>query len=210
MLSLERLESMNRHSLNWAFPLLTSGLLVGAILLLWGLVRLRRALDRPLLRFVGAHPIPVAGVDTTPLLRGLVRLLSGAVVLATGAVIAYWCLSFSLEQFPYTAPVGRRLAGYFLGVLSDVGTGILDSIPGLLMAGVIFYLARLVSRAQSSFLQGVIDGRIQICEYLCLTISFDHDIIDGAPAARFTTRLSELIASGFGLCEHDVSLEKQS
>jgi hypothetical protein len=33
MLSLERLEGMNRHSLNWAFPLLTAGLLVGAILL---------------------------------------------------------------------------------------------------------------------------------------------------------------------------------
>ena len=47
---------------------------------------------------------------------------------------------------------------------------------------------------------GVIDGRIEIREYLCLTISFDHDIIDGAPAARFTTRLAELIASGFGLC----------
>jgi pyruvate/2-oxoglutarate dehydrogenase complex dihydrolipoamide acyltransferase (E2) component len=57
---------------------------------------------------------------------------------------------------------------------------------------------------------GVIDGCIEIRDYLCLTISFDHDIIDGAPAARFTTRLSELIAGGFGLCEHDVSLEEQS
>jgi ABC-type uncharacterized transport system permease subunit len=33
MLSLERLETMNRHALNWAFPLLTAGLLVGTILL---------------------------------------------------------------------------------------------------------------------------------------------------------------------------------
>jgi pyruvate/2-oxoglutarate dehydrogenase complex dihydrolipoamide acyltransferase (E2) component len=57
---------------------------------------------------------------------------------------------------------------------------------------------------------GVIDGRIEIREYLCLTISFDHDIIDGAPAARFTTRLNDLIASGFGLCEHVFSLEDRS
>ncbi len=28
-------------------------------------------------------------------------------------------------------------------------------------------------------------------EYLCLTLSFDHDIIDGAPAARFWRRLTE-------------------
>jgi pyruvate/2-oxoglutarate dehydrogenase complex dihydrolipoamide acyltransferase (E2) component len=30
-------------------------------------------------------------------------------------------------------------------------------------------------------------------EYLNVTISFDHDIVDGAPAARFTQRLKELI-----------------
>src|SRR5207253_9943300 len=33
MLSLERLEAMNRRALNLAFPLLTAGLLVGALLL---------------------------------------------------------------------------------------------------------------------------------------------------------------------------------
>jgi ABC-type uncharacterized transport system permease subunit len=33
MLSLERLETMNRRALNWAFPLLTAGLLVGTLLL---------------------------------------------------------------------------------------------------------------------------------------------------------------------------------
>ncbi|HEX2349635.1 MAG TPA: 2-oxo acid dehydrogenase subunit E2, partial [Ktedonobacterales bacterium] len=36
-------------------------------------------------------------------------------------------------------------------------------------------------------------------EYLDLTISVDHDIIDGAPAARFTRRLKELIERGYGL-----------
>jgi pyruvate/2-oxoglutarate dehydrogenase complex dihydrolipoamide acyltransferase (E2) component len=48
---------------------------------------------------------------------------------------------------------------------------------------------------------GVVDGRIEIREYLCLTISFDHDIIDGAPAARFAQQLKDLIESGFGLDE---------
>lgn len=33
MLSLERLETMNRHAVNWAFPMLTAGLLVGTLLL---------------------------------------------------------------------------------------------------------------------------------------------------------------------------------
>ena len=30
-------------------------------------------------------------------------------------------------------------------------------------------------------------------EHLCLTISFDHDIVDGAPAARFIKRLKQII-----------------
>jgi pyruvate/2-oxoglutarate dehydrogenase complex dihydrolipoamide acyltransferase (E2) component len=47
---------------------------------------------------------------------------------------------------------------------------------------------------------GVVDGRIEVREYLSVTISFDHDIVDGAPAARFIQRLKELIESGYGLC----------
>jgi len=40
----------------------------------------------------------------------------------------------------------------------------------------------------------MVDGSPQEAEHLCLTISFDHDIVDGAPAARFATRLSELLS----------------
>jgi len=47
--------------------------------------------------------------------------------------------------------------------------------------------------------QMVVEGHITTREYLSLTISFDHDVIDGAPAARFTQRLKELIESGYGL-----------
>ena len=44
-----------------------------------------------------------------------------------------------------------------------------------------------------------VDGQVQPREYLSVTLSFDHDIVDGAPAARFTQRLRELIESGYGL-----------
>ena len=50
---------------------------------------------------------------------------------------------------------------------------------------------------------GVVNGQIALREYLCMTLSFDHSIIDGAPAARFSTRLSELIESGYGLYESE-------
>lgn len=48
---------------------------------------------------------------------------------------------------------------------------------------------------------GIVSGRIVPREYLDVTLSFDHDIVDGAPAARFTARLKELIESGYGLCD---------
>jgi 2-oxoacid dehydrogenases acyltransferase (catalytic domain) len=47
--------------------------------------------------------------------------------------------------------------------------------------------------------QTVVDGHATVREYLSLTISVDHDIVDGAPAARFTQRLKDLIESGYGL-----------
>jgi pyruvate/2-oxoglutarate dehydrogenase complex dihydrolipoamide acyltransferase (E2) component len=47
----------------------------------------------------------------------------------------------------------------------------------------------------------VVEGRIEPREILNLTIVFDHYVIDGAPAARFTQRLVELIESGYGLGE---------
>ena len=46
---------------------------------------------------------------------------------------------------------------------------------------------------------GVVNDSIEIREYLGITILVDHDVIDGAPAARFVSRLSEIIENGFDL-----------
>ena len=43
------------------------------------------------------------------------------------------------------------------------------------------------------------DGRVEPREYLSLTVTFDHDVVDGAAAARFVQRLGELIEGGYGL-----------
>lgn len=48
-----------------------------------------------------------------------------------------------------------------------------------------------------------VDGRIESRDVLSLTIIFDHDVIDGAPATRFTRRLTELIEGGYGLDEDE-------
>jgi len=44
---------------------------------------------------------------------------------------------------------------------------------------------------------GIMDTSVVVpCECLSLTISFDHDIVDGAPAARFAKDLVEFIEDG--------------
>lgn len=45
----------------------------------------------------------------------------------------------------------------------------------------------------------VVDGRLVGREHLSLTVSFDHEVLDGAPAARFAARLKELIEGAHGL-----------
>jgi pyruvate/2-oxoglutarate dehydrogenase complex dihydrolipoamide acyltransferase (E2) component len=47
----------------------------------------------------------------------------------------------------------------------------------------------------------VIEERVEPRYLLDLTVAFDHDVEDGAPAARFVQRLLDLIESGYGLQE---------
>ncbi len=49
----------------------------------------------------------------------------------------------------------------------------------------------------------VVEGRIEPREILNLTVTFDHDIVDGGPATRFVRRLVDLIESAHGLDETD-------
>jgi pyruvate/2-oxoglutarate dehydrogenase complex dihydrolipoamide acyltransferase (E2) component len=56
----------------------------------------------------------------------------------------------------------------------------------------------------------VVEGRIEPREILSLTVAFDHDVVDGAPAARFVRRLLELIESGYGLAEDQPGLHSDN
>ena len=43
---------------------------------------------------------------------------------------------------------------------------------------------------------GVVDGTVAIREFLPITILIDHDVVDGAPAARFVSHLTSLMEKG--------------
>ena len=44
-----------------------------------------------------------------------------------------------------------------------------------------------------------VDGELEPRELLDLTISVDHEVVDGAPAARFARRLAVLVEQAAGL-----------
>ncbi len=54
----------------------------------------------------------------------------------------YRWLSFVLNQFPYTRAWGEELDGFLIGAAEQIGGGIVHALPDLLVALVIFLLAR--------------------------------------------------------------------
>ena len=93
----------------------------------------------------------------------------------------------------------RRLAGRGRAIKKLAGTTFLSSVEksSSLRGFAVPYVAGPV--ATSFFVGSVVpkpmvhEGKVAVRTCLSLTIAFNHDVVDGSPAARFATRLSELI-----------------
>ncbi len=106
--------------------------------------------------------------------------------------------SFLFRAFIRAASRSVRMAKRY-GVVSVTAVGMFGSdalwfVP-LGGATVLVTVGSIVKRPK------LMDGRLEEREQLCLTISFDHEIVDGAPAARFVKKFTALIASGAVLHE---------
>jgi hypothetical protein len=53
----------------------------------------------------------------------------------------------------------------------------------------------------------VIDGQVAVCDVLDLTIAIDHNVVDGAPAARFAAEFRELLESAAVLSPHSGAVQ---
>ncbi len=111
----------------------------------------------------------------------------------------FWVFSWIGRRYPqvwkkYVGTVGITAVGMFG---KGAGWGIPPALPTLMMT-----VGGIGEKPV------IVDGHIAMREYLSLTISFDHDIIDGAPAARFTKWLKELIESGYGFGDTTVESEQ--
>lgn len=83
-----------------------------------------------------------------PVVSRILQVLRLLVVM----LLVYTWLSFVLSQFPYTRPWGESLDSYLLEVAVYLFRGIVNAVPGLIIALAIFFLAR----GFSGFVKGLL------------------------------------------------------
>ena len=115
-----------------------------------------------------------------------------------------------LEKFALNAPIfiqrlllwiSRKnaiLKKKYMGTTGVTAIGMKGYFPGWLIplggiASTLFVVGGITKKP------GIVDNKISIREYLHLTITSDHDIVDGGPLVRFVDRLNGLMEKGYGL-----------
>ncbi|MBP6097740.1 MAG: mechanosensitive ion channel [Methyloversatilis sp.] len=94
--------------------------------------------------------------------RSIVRIGSRALTWIGAVLLIDGWLTFVLHQFAYTRPWGERSTAWLVGVLEQFALAIAGALPGLVIAVLIFILARLASRALSALLERVESGEARI------------------------------------------------
>jgi hypothetical protein len=84
-----------------------------------------------------------------------------------------------------------------MGTVMVTTTGIPSSAPGWILPKSMHNLALALGPISKK--PWVLKGQIVPRDILNLTILFDHDVIDGAPAARFVQKLTKRLQSAYGL-----------
>ncbi|MBN1280577.1 MAG: 2-oxo acid dehydrogenase subunit E2 [Candidatus Thermoplasmatota archaeon] len=85
-----------------------------------------------------------------------------------------------------------------LGTIGVTSIGMKGRFPGWVL-GMGGPIATLVAVGGITKKPGVVHDEIHVREYLHVSITTDHSIVDGGPLARFVARLTELLETGFGL-----------
>jgi len=89
------------------------------------------------------------------------------------------------------------IANKTMGSIAVTNVGMMGKINGWVLPVSVHPLCFAVGSIIKK--PGVVDDKIEVREYLYLTVLADHDVIDGAPAVRIISKLSKMIESGYGL-----------
>lgn len=118
--------------------------------LVWALRRVRTTVVRRLGSLAEAHAarLKVGGTELVnrDRLLALVQWLVQIVTWLLGLLLVYEWLGFVLGRFPYTRPWGEGLIRFLSGMAGKVVSAVVDAVPGLLLAAVIFVGARSLTQ----------------------------------------------------------------
>lgn len=94
--------------------------------------------------------------------RSATRMGMTALTWALVLLVADAWATFVLHQFAYTRPWGERSTAWLLDVLQQFALATVGAVPGLVVAALIFVLARITAKALAVFLQRVEQGEAQV------------------------------------------------
>jgi small-conductance mechanosensitive channel len=134
--------------------------------LLWLLRRALRWIDAGLTRFADRKGREMLARGAEIVQRDRVLLYVHRLVAFGGWVIgllfAYKWIGFVLARFPFTRPWGEHLDAFLVDTTVGMLEAVANSVPGLLVAIVIFVVARFVDGLLGSFFDGVQTGRVRV------------------------------------------------
>ena len=162
---LERHEQQTPRYLTEAFGFAAAAtLLYGTVL--WLIFRVLRWARGRLTKWGDDHPrklesVGLRFIDTGQALLVARRAL-GLLAWAIAIVLASGWLSFVLERFPYTRPWGEQLGDRLMRVAADAAIAVVAALPGVLIAIVIFLIARAVTRLVAAVFDRVERGEREV------------------------------------------------
>ena len=138
------------------------GLTTLALLVFAGALRLvvagREIAVRKIDKFLQARHLIIGGIDVVPTLatveRATFRVLSWAAI----AALTYLTLSFVLQLFPYTEPLGERLGGYLTQRIAAAAVAMVKSAPSVVAIVAVLLITRAVALWTSRLLAEIEHG----------------------------------------------------
>jgi small-conductance mechanosensitive channel len=134
--------------------------------LVWLAARGHRALASRLIAIAEKHStkLHVGGLALwqRDRMANAVRLVVVLVYRVLVLMLTVEWLSYVLRSFPFTRAWGESLNGYLVNLILPLATKAIATIPELLTAALIFYLAYLITKGLDRLLANVQSGKVQL------------------------------------------------
>jgi len=114
---------------------------------------------QPRIHAIGLQSFTLMGAER---IAGTLRSGLGALRAIVLLAITLVYLGFVFAQFPWTRGLSGNLVAFVLKPLHVIGSGIIDSIPGLIFLAVLFYVFRLALRLIRLFFNAVSQGSVTL------------------------------------------------